>query len=591
MSEDASKSAAFWSDATKAAQVIALNPHGIGGIWVHCRRGGAVERWLEYLQDCLGPNRPFLRIPLNADDGRLLGGLDLASTLSTGAPVVERGLIAEANGGITVLPNAECVRPATIAVLASALDNGVLAIERDGLSAKVESRFGVVALDEGGESAVPALRERLAMQLDFTSMRTQSMKTMRSEQAALELARCALPHIEVSADAIEAMCSACLALGIGSMRAGCYAIKVARASAALGGRQSVDAEDLAFAVRVVLAPRATQVPQDPQEQQDAPPPPDPPENESAETPGSTNQDPQPLEELLIAAAAAALPQNILNALRAAPQGTRRKGAFGRSGAKQKSQSHGRRLGARRGDPRRGSPLDIIETLRAAAPWQTLRRQESLKYRSTLVQGGARHSLHIRAIDFRVRLFKNKRETSTIFVVDASGSAALHRLAEAKGAIELLLADCYSRRDHVALVSFRGKTAKMLLPPTRSLARVKRQVTALPGGGGTPLASAADCAAALADAEHRKGRTPSVVFLTDGKANIDRKGSASREGAMADALSAACAIRVSKCPAIVIDTSPRPSVQSGQFAAAMGAKYLPLPYAGAHVLSDAVRQVK
>ncbi len=595
MSGDGSKSEAFWSDAIKAAHVMALDPHAIGGIWVQCCRGGAVEQWLSYLQDCIGPDVPYVRMPLNADDGRLLGGLDLASTLGTGTPVVDRGLIAEANGGIALVPNVECVRPGTVSALASALDNGALAVEREGISAKIATRFGVVALDEGGEPVAPALRERLALQLDFTTVRAQSAMPVRADRAALERAQRALSSIDVPAEAIEAICSACLALGIGSMRAGTFAIKVARASAALAGRERIEDGDLAFAVRVVLASRATQVPSDLQEPEEAPPPPEPPENESADTPDSSQQDPQNLDELLIAAAAAALPQNILDALRAGPQANRRKGAFGRSGAKQKSPSHGRRLGARRGDPRRGSPLDIIETLRAAAPWQTLRRQEAQKFRITQVQAGTQagtmQGMHIRAMDFRVRLFKNKRETSTIFVVDASGSAALHRLAEAKGAIELLLADCYSRRDHVALVSFRGKSANMLLSPTRSLARVKRQVTALPGGGGTPLASAADCAAALADAEHRKGRTPSVVFLTDGKANIDRKGVASREGAMADALSAARMMRLSKCPAIVIDTSPRPSLQSGQFAAEMGAKYVPLPYAGARALSDAVKQIK
>ncbi len=596
MSGDAAGADTVWSDAIKAAHVLALDPHGIGGIWVRCRRGGAVEQWLAYMQQCLKADVPYVRIPLNADDGRLLGGLDLASTLGAGTPIVERGLLAEAHGGIALLPNAECVRPGTLYALAAALDNGALAIERDGMSVRIESRIGVVALDEGGELAAPALRERLALQLDLTAVRAQNACAMPVDRTSLERARAALASVDVPAEAIEAICSACVALGIGSMRASLFAIKVARASAALAGRETIENEDLAFAVRLVLAPRATQIPaeqpaEQPDEEEEAPPPTEPPGNESADTTNKNEIDPQHLDDLLVAAAAAALPQSILDALRSGSQANRRKGAFGRSGTKQKSQIHGRRLGARRGDPRRGSPLDLIATLRAAAPWQTLRRREARTLRSTQVQDGMTHGMHIRAMDFRVRQFKNKRETSTIFVVDASGSAALHRLAEAKGAIELLLADCYSRRDHVALVSFRGKSANVLLPPTRSLARVKRQVTALPGGGGTPLAAAADCAVALADAESRKGRTPSVVFLTDGKANIDRKGAATRDGAMVDALSAGRAMRLSKCPAIVIDTSPRPSVQSGQFAAEMGAKYVLLPYAGAHALSDAVKKIK
>jgi magnesium chelatase subunit D len=94
----------------------------------------------------------------------------------------------------------------------------------------------------------------------------------------------------------------------------------------------------------------------------------------------------------------------------------------------------------------------------------------------------------------VSRFKQRRETTTIFVVDASGSAALHRLAEAKGAVELLLADCYVRRDRVAMLAFRGKGAELMLPPTRSLVRAKRSLAGLPGGGGTPLAAGMDAAA-------------------------------------------------------------------------------------------------
>ena len=155
---------------------------------------------------------------------------------------------------------------------------------------------------------------------------------------------------------------------------------------------------------------------------------------------------------------------------------------------------------------------MIETLRAAAPWQKLRQREAAKLalqplQSSLGQAPSRQRIYVRREDFHVTRFKQVGQTTTLFVVDASGSSALNRLAEAKGAVELLLADCYVRRDRVSVLAFRGKTAELLLPPTRSLARAKRSLAGLPGGGGTPLATAIDAACELANQIRRRGETP------------------------------------------------------------------------------------
>ena len=180
------------------------------------------------------------------------------------------------------------------------------------------------------------------------------------------------------------------------------------------------------------------------------------------------------------------------------------------------------------------------------------------------------------------------QTTTLFVVDASGSSALNRLAEAKGAVELLLADCYVRRDRVAVIAFRGKGADLLLPPTRSLARAKRSLAGLPGGGGTPLAAAIDAARELADQISRHGETPIVVLLTDGRGNIARDGGTGRVRAGQDALAAARQMRLAGVAALLLDTSPQPQPSARLLAQEMGATYLPLPYAGAQLLSQAVR---
>jgi magnesium chelatase subunit D len=195
---------------------------------------------------------------------------------------------------------------------------------------------------------------------------------------------------------------------------------------------------------------------------------------------------------------------------------------------------------------------------------------------------------VRKDDFHIMRFKQHRSTTTVFVVDASGSAALHRLAEAKGAVELLLADCYVRRDRVAVISFRGPGAELLLPPTRSLARAKRSLAGLPGGGGTPLASALQTAQDLASQIARTGDTPVVVLLTDGRANIARDGTPGRSKAGEDALQAARAFAADGLSCLLIDTSPQPQPSAQILAQAMRAHYVPLPHADAQGLSAAVR---
>jgi len=248
-----------------------------------------------------------------------------------------------------------------------------------------------------------------------------------------------------------------------------------------------------------------------------------------------------------------------------------------------SLQRGRPAGVRMGPLRSGARLALVETLRAAAPWQSVRRAHRAK------KDGARR-IEVRREDFRIKKFVERRESTIIFCVDASGSAAFHRLAEAKGAVELLLSKAYVARTYAALIAFRGTTAEILLPPSRSLTRAKTLLSCLPGGGGTPLAAGIDAAVAIARGERAKGRTPLIVFLTDGQANIARDGTAARTRAHEDSLVGARSLGVQKISAIFIDTAPRPREQGPQIAGAMGARYLALPRVEAANVRDFVRDV-
>ena len=584
-----------WSDAVLAAALFAVDPTGTVGVSLRALAGPARDAWLAMLRERLPPAMPVRRVPLNIADGRLLGGLDLAATLEAGRPVADRGLLVEADGGVVLLAMAERLTPSTAARLTAALDTGEVALQRDGIALASPARFGIVLLDEGmvGDERPPeALRDRAAFHLDLTRVALREAVIAGPDPATVQAARVRLPNVRASAALVEAFCSASLSLGIASLRAPLLALRVARAAAALAGRDSVADADAALAARLVLGPRATQIPAPPpesdaeaptEEEPSDPPPPDAAPDDAKDDETRVDAE-RPLDDVVLDAAQAAIPADLLAQLRLGTGGAAGAQSAGRAGVSRQTAVRGRPVGVRRGLPRSGVRLNVIETLRAAAPWQRIRR--GARSDAGLPEGGPRR-IEVRGDDFHVTRFKQRTGTTTIFVVDASGSSALHRLAEVKGAVELLLADCYVRRDSVALLSFRGRGAELLLPPTRSLVRAKRSLAGLPGGGGTPLAAGIDAAAGLADAVRRRGQTPVVVLLTDGRANIAADGTGGRVQAEAEALAAARSMRAAGFTVLLVDTSPRPQETARQLASAMGASYLPLPHAGSAAITGAV----
>jgi magnesium chelatase subunit D len=582
------------ADAVCSAALFAVDPVGLGGVALRAHAGAQREAWLALLTTLLPEGTPQRRVPLHVSTERLIGGLDLSATLQAGRPVAQSGLLAEADGGVLVLAMSERLAAATWAAVAAVLDTRQVVMERDGLSLLRTSRCGVVALDEGiaDDERTPArLLDRFAFHLALQDRpHTASNEThVAWTRAVVAQARVRLAAVHVADAITEALCAAALALGVASLRAPMLALRAARASAALNGRVEVDQDDAALAARLVLAPRATMLPAEESAEPQSPEPQPAPERtaqdqqaaaddpQDAETPNPPSD--AAIDDLVLEAALAAIPAGLLAALKLGQSAASRAQAAGRSGALQQGKLRGRPSSVRRGEPRAGARLNVIETLRAAAPWQALRRAQS---------GAGSARIQVRREDFHVTRFKQRSETTAVFVVDASGSAALNRLAETKGAVELLLADCYVRRDSVAVIAFRGRGAELLLPPTRSLVRAKRSLASLPGGGGTPLAAGIDAAAALSDAVRRRGATPVLVMLTDGRANIARDGAPGRAQAHADALAAARQVRAAGFSALLLDTSPQPQEPARDLAQAMGAVYMPLPHAGAAVVSQAVR---
>jgi magnesium chelatase subunit D len=627
--QEISKSAKLetWLRALQVAQLLVINPHGLGGVILRARSGPVRDRWLAYLNTIAqlgGMRLPLRKMPLGISDENLIGGIDLDQTLRTGKAVLRQGLLAQCDQQLLLMPMAERVEVGAVAKVVSALDNGFIAIERDGQSRRIESHFGVVALDEGiedDEQPNEKIRQRVAflLNLDVIGWRdlTETDDDFVPDAVLLHDARENFSNVTVSEDSIDALVGVAEQLGMVSIRALNLAMNTAKCLAAFDREDEVSSMHLQRAIALVLSPRATRMPQSapPEEElpsesdeqpeneqdpidQEPPPPPEmpPPEDQSQEEeqeqedqedqePESTAETPQALEDEILEAAQAAIPADLLARLADLADLKSPKGMGGKTGAIKVGRMRGRPLGNMPGMPEGGKTLSIIDTLRAAVPWQRVRRAEMLAAGKVIPPG----KIMIRKEDFRIKRYQERTQTLTMFIVDASGSSAMHRLAEAKGAVELLLAECYIRRDQVAVMSFRGSNAELILAPTRSLVKAKRALSGLPGGGGTPLSRAIDESFEVANASMRKGLTPALVFLTDGRANIAKDGSPGRPKAMEDAQQSARAASYYSFKSLWIDTSPQARDEGKAMAALLGSMYLPLPNAGANEVSQAIMQ--
>jgi len=601
-----------WNDALTSLQLLQIDPSGFGGIWLRAPFGPVRERWLRHL---LAAGLNTVKVPGSVDMERLLGGIDLSLTLQTGSLHMQSGLLQQADQGVVCISMAERFPAALMAPMTQAMDTQSLPPLRmsDGSESAPRTQFGVVALDESMDDEPPigkSLQERLGLWFDLQALAPSDVPELEFSQLsqgnasdqALDIripvgkllkARQLLPHIQWSDDQALAVCATALGLGIDSLRAPTLALRIACCHAALNMRSRVSDEDLEFAARRVLAPRATRWPA-PAEQQPAPdtsqeaeqePPdqqaqqdPPPADQSSQDEPPTDSPSAEDLQEMMIASALASLPPNLLDSLLTKP-GSSQGNSSGRSGQFRSGMQRGRPLPPRPGRPAGHARLHVLATLRAAAPKQKLR------------SGAGQGRVAIRSEDFHVHRFQQNSASCMILALDASGSAALQRLAEAKGAVELLLQQSYARRDSVCIVAFRGAKAQLLLPMTRSLVRAKRAMTGLPGGGGTPLALALKMACEQSIQLQRQGVTPILVVLSDGRANVTLQGLGGRVQAQADALLWVQQWRQTGHRSLWIDTSIQPDPQVQNLADAMGASYMPMPQVQAQRMANAMDNLR
>jgi magnesium chelatase subunit D len=540
---------------------------------------------------------PFVELPLSVTEDRLLGGIDLERTIATGARQLMPGLLAQADGGLLYADDVNLLDAGIAVQIGVALETESLRVEREGLSVTCPTRLFFIGTYNPTEGEVSAsLKDRVGLSVEGTPADSveDAMEIIRRalrfnqnprafvEEYAIETAelriaitdaRARLSEVRASRNTVRRIADAAMRLGVEGNRADWFAVRAACASAALAGRNQVNDEDMITAIQLVLMPRATVIPERQQSQAPADSSAlerDQEPREPEDSQQSSDNAPRAMEDLLIAAMDALPPDD---ALMLTNLKTRRATAGKRDVTA--SDTRGRYAGASAQRPGNGK-LALDATLRAAAPLQSLRRAQRIDCR-----------VEIRSSDLRYKRLKRRSGMLFIFAVDASGSMALNRMAQAKGALTRLLQQAYLHRDSVALISFRRQEAEVLLAPTRSVELARQLVDALPTGGATPMAAAIIKAIDVARRARLRGTSQAMlVLLTDGRSNVGLYDAAAddrtaRVAVLQDELRRLGArLQADAITAVVIDTKSR-FVSSGEgraLAETLGGRYLYLPRA-------------
>ena len=544
--------------------VSSIDP-SLGSLSIKANYSTVREAFLSNLLSLLKPKRLKKIYPFqNPTD--FTKSINMIDTLTLGMPKYNEDIFSSDNIAL-ILTNTEKMEKGLATFLSDKIKNN-------------NNKF-FIALDESEGNEMPRanLSDYIIFSVNLGGIRYKDLKKVSINRKKIAEARRNLATVQVNKKILDYLIASAEMFSISNMHTIFSTLKVAKSLCVYKGNKSVSREDITLAISLSMIHKAKQIPEFQQEEKAKAPEQEQlrDDNESkADNSELSNED----KKMLIDALKISLPSNLIESLLSKNSQTISLGESAGSGEKNNNFSAGRPIPSVNRKYSSDKRIDLMATLTKAIPWQKIRSSSVTKKNRKII---------IYPQDIMIKRFEKQSERLLIFLVDASGSNAIGRLAEAKGAIEILLSDAYAKRDNVALISFSGLKADPLLLPTKSLVTAKKKLSSLPGGGATPLANGLLEAFNMADAARSRNIKPIIILLSDGRANMSLDGEGDRVKAIKDTNYVASLIKRNAINNIFIDTSRRKTPIADELARELSGHYFQLPLANSSSISKAVQQ--
>ena len=493
--------------------------------------------------------------------------INMIDTLTLGMPKYNEDIFSSDNVAL-ILTNTE------------KMEKGLATFLRDKINNNNNNKF-FIALDESESNEMPRanLSEYLIFSVNLGGTRYKDLKKVSLNRKKIAEAIQNLATVKVNKKILDYLIASAEMFSISNMHTIFSTLKVAKSICAYKGKKSVSREDITLAISLSMIHKAKKIPEF-QQQEKAKTPEQEQLRDDNESKANNSELNNEDKKMLIDALKISLPSNLIESLLSKNSQTISLGESAGSGEKNNNFSAGRPIPSVNRKYSSDKRIDLMATLTKAIPWQKIRSSSITKKNRKII---------IYPQDIMIKRFEKQSERLLIFLVDASGSNAIGRLAEAKGAIEILLSDAYAKRDNVALISFSGLKADPLLLPTKSLVTAKKKLSSLPGGGATPLANGLLEAFNMADAARSRNIKPIIILLSDGRGNMSLDGEGDRIKAIKDTNYVASLIKQNAINNIFIDTSRRKTPIADELARELSGHYFQLPLANSSSISKAVQQ--